>query len=414
MRKYSLYAIFVFLACMAFGCGQSLPKTPAEVQNRIVNWEVDTINPLLAYVPEDAPVVFASRRVYDENSNAFNTLYDRLKVVALDDVAKAYRSASHEIEYPTMYGGWYDDDDYDSDDDYDDDDDVNFSSVDNYERKLQEQKERAERKQRNELKKKATEKYNEWIKDCGLPTLDDGDEGAWEFSQFKAAYDQTVTLLSEEACEGANANSCHCRLKEFKVFKDNDSDESLESFDYDDIIDDLKSFKHEYEDYQITYLDRDRFGLNPLETQDAVAYMKDSHIVLHFGVLDETKVLTEVVRRVESDKDGLFDEKLIREDKQIDGRNWIFYSSKTAEDKIKFGIHGENNVVTLTLFVDDIDLPGDVLSFKSNPIKQSEFGQLSSEAVIAGRIDFAGLGKLFTSGKFAGLFDEKVNRELNY
>ena len=419
MRKYCLYAIFVCLVCMVFGCAQSLPKTSAEVQNRIINWEVDTVNPLLTYVPDDAPVVLATRRVYGENSAAFDAVLERWKSIAVIDVNKAYRGAFNSIDRGSYDFYWYDDDDEDEDDEIEENDDIIYSSVEIYEQQQQELKERQERKERRAKIKDLKTKYNLWKTECSPFGDYDGDDN--QEMNFEEAYEKITQILKEENCESNNASSCGCRLKEFKQYGDDEDD--IIDFEYDHIVDNLEYYKSSYESYRTGFLDsRDSQGLRSLATQDAVAYFVDSHVVFQFGVLDEKKVLDELDKRIHDNGDELFDDKIKREDKRIDDKNWIFYTSVSAKkDKLILGMHGENNVVTVTLFVNEEEFPSDILTPKSNPFKPSLFGNVPQNSIATGRVDLQALGRLFTStnsnntpGVLAGLFDEEINKKLEY
>ena len=74
VRTWVLSAVVGALVCC--GCGQKETKTAVDVAMSVAPWEAGTANPLLSYVPEDAPVILATNRSYTmENEGVRNLLW---------------------------------------------------------------------------------------------------------------------------------------------------------------------------------------------------------------------------------------------------------------------------------------------------------------------------------------------------
>ena len=426
MKKYNLYTFFIFLIGVSFGCAQTLPNTSADVQKQITYYQVNTPNPLLAFVPGDAPLVIASQRAFDENSNAFENLKERLKYIDERRLYVSYINAmgyvnSNFLNYDFEYDHYFDDDDDSGDDD------VLFSSVDNYQRQIAKEEQKKKDQEYKELKQNLRNKYDKWKEECS-PFYDyEGHEDDENYViDFQKAYDKASEILTD-TCQDATVNSCRCRLLEFSEFEEHQYSEYV-----DDIFKSLNKFSQIYRSYQNFFTDKTQYGLAPAEKQDFVLYIMDSHIVLHIGVLDANKALSEldnhilnrngdgvfpIIPELPKDFEQLFDvENTKREEKQIDGKNWIIYQSTTEKNRSRYiGLHAENNVVTMLLFMDE-EFPKNVLNIQNNAFNPSKFGQLPGHALGAIHVNFMNAGKLFAPGKFADLFDNgmrKTENEMN-
>ncbi|MBO4350799.1 MAG: hypothetical protein J6A01_07645 [Proteobacteria bacterium] len=80
MKHIRLVYILAFLSIlMICGCSHSQPQTANDVVvDTITPWQVDTPNPLLAFVPEDAALVIATQRKRDIHSNGMLEYLDML------------------------------------------------------------------------------------------------------------------------------------------------------------------------------------------------------------------------------------------------------------------------------------------------------------------------------------------------
>ena len=162
MRKYSLYAILVFLTCMACGCSQGLPKTSADVQNQIVNWKFNSVNPLLAYVPENAPIVLATQRVDKDKSEAFESIFNQMKTIEHYSVARQYVEIKDTLSAPFVRGLDYSMFEYGDDEE---DEENQVSTAESYEKQQRREERKRKKEQEEERRHIVMQKYSEWQAD---------------------------------------------------------------------------------------------------------------------------------------------------------------------------------------------------------------------------------------------------------
>lgn len=392
---------------MSFGCSQRLPKTPAEVQKQVINWEINTVNPLLTYVPADAPVVLATQRTHSYDSKALTALKERFKLLWDYYLFDIYDESQNRINYMLYTYANVDDSDFD---DESGNDEQLFTSQESYEK----QQKIEEQKQINKRRKDIKTQYENWKNDCNPFSETD-----IKRIDFAKTYAKTSDILADDTCSETNSNTCACRLK--AIQKSVESVENIYkdhySTDFNNLFNKLEYFKIEYERYNALFNNNIEIGLkfSLFQNRDSVLYIKDSHLVAHMSVLDENKALPEIIKLLMSNDNKLFDvdtSNIIRTEIKVDGKNWILFSSNTEEDALKLAIHAENNVITFTLYVNEF--PKNVLQIQDNAFKPSSFESMPPNTITAMHVNLMNLGKLFDAGTLSFEFDKELKDEIDY